>query len=197
MVILDFAVQWILCLDVFGSWGDNPAPSGASGEFAFVFGARQMGWGAPGSVLTCISRGQSSKTWVPPVSLCGGFWIPCHVGPCLAVLSPLQSLSPYHDTPAGQGFWVGRQPFSASSGSGKSGLADYTAKSARISVRASKDVENACFVPHLLFSGSPLWHWNRCPFCGKVLCPPAPRRTPRCSGDSAGPCRALLDMRTS
>ena len=149
----------------FWELGDDPAPSQASGEFAFVFAARQMGYGAPGSVLTCISRGRSFKTWVPPVSLCGGFWIPCHVGCCLAVfavLNPLRSLSPMNPahtmTPCtrGQGFWVGRPPFPASGDSGKSGLAAYTAKHARITVRAPKDVANTCFMPHLAFSSSPL-----------------------------------------
>lgn len=113
----------------------------------------------------------------------GGFWILCHMGPCLAalaVLSPLRSLSPMNlahtMTPCAhrQGFWVGRPLFPALGDSGKLGLTAYTAKSARISVRAPKDVENACFMPYLAFSSSPLWRWNQCPFYGKVPRTPAP-----------------------
>jgi len=153
---------------------------------------RQMGRGAPASVSARIS-----VTRVPPVSLRGGCLIPCHVGPCLAalaVLSPLQTLSPMNPartvTPRarGQGFWVGRPPFPASGGSWNSGLAAYAVKSARISVKAPKDAENACFVPHVAFSGSPLRRWNQCPFFQRLL---------RCSGDSAGPCRGLLEARRS
>lgn len=83
--------------------------------------------------------------------------VPCGTLPAFAELSPPWSLSPMnpvHSTPSPQqGFWLGRPVLAALGDSGKSGLAVYTALSAKTSVRAPKDVENASFI---LCRGSPL-----------------------------------------
>lgn len=76
-----------------GAGGDDPTHSEDSGESAFLF---VLGRCCREGVLTCVSRGPSSKTQVLPSSLEEASESLCHVEPFLmafAGLSPPWNLS--------------------------------------------------------------------------------------------------------